>query len=256
MAEISEVPVLRGVKVVELTCGSPARRLAACWPTGALTSSRSSRRRATRSATSSARSATATCPCPASPSTTGASAPSPSTSTARRAWRPWRRCSPRPTSSSPTCGRTRWQRIGIGARAGARSATPASSSPRSPATAWRAPTRGLPGYDIGAFWARTGIARDMVPRNAAPVGVRGGLGDHFTGISACAGTLAALVERGRTGEGRHRRGVAHADRRLGARPPDRRPRTSSGASTRPRPARSPRRRWSTATRPATGRGSG
>jgi crotonobetainyl-CoA:carnitine CoA-transferase CaiB-like acyl-CoA transferase len=62
--------------------------------------------------------------------------------------------------------------------------------------AWR------PGYDIGAFWARTGIARDLVPRDAAPVGVRGGLGDHFTGMSAAAGTLAALVERGRTGKGR------------------------------------------------------
>ena len=62
--------------------------------------------------------------------------------------------------------------------------------------AWR------PGYDIGAFWASTGIARDLVPRDAAPVGVRGGLGDHFTGMSAAAGTLAALVERGRTGKGR------------------------------------------------------
>jgi crotonobetainyl-CoA:carnitine CoA-transferase CaiB-like acyl-CoA transferase len=64
------------------------------------------------------------------------------------------------------------------------------------------PDAGLPGYDIGAFWARTGIARDFVPRNAAPLGVRGGLGDHFTGLSACAGTLAALIERGRTGQGR------------------------------------------------------
>ncbi|MDH4145973.1 MAG: CoA transferase [Acidimicrobiia bacterium] len=62
--------------------------------------------------------------------------------------------------------------------------------------AWR------PGYDIGAFWARTGIARDLVPRNAAPVGVRGGLGDHFTGMTAAAGTAAALVEKSRTGKGR------------------------------------------------------
>ncbi len=64
------------------------------------------------------------------------------------------------------------------------------------------PDADLPGYDIGAFWARTGIARDLVPRNAAPVGVRGGLGDHYTGLSATAGLLAALVERGRTGKGR------------------------------------------------------
>lgn len=62
--------------------------------------------------------------------------------------------------------------------------------------AWR------PGYDIGAFWARTGIARDLAPRDGAPVGVRGGLGDHFTGMTAAAGTMAALVERSRTGAGR------------------------------------------------------
>ena len=64
------------------------------------------------------------------------------------------------------------------------------------------PDADLPGYDIGAFWARTGIARDLVPRSSAPVPVRGGLGDHYTGLSATAGLLAALLERGRTGKGR------------------------------------------------------
>ena len=63
------------------------------------------------------------------------------------------------------------------------------------------PDADKPGYDIGAFWARTGIARH-VPGDAAPVGVRGGLGDHYTGLSATAGLLAALLERGRTGKGR------------------------------------------------------
>lgn len=62
--------------------------------------------------------------------------------------------------------------------------------------AWR------PGYDIGAFWARTGIARDLVPRDGAPIGVRGGLGDHTTGMTAVSGTMAALLERTRTGTGR------------------------------------------------------
>lgn len=62
--------------------------------------------------------------------------------------------------------------------------------------AWR------PGYDIGAFWARTGIARDVVPKDAPPIPVRTGMGDHTTGITAVAGTMAALVERGRTGKGR------------------------------------------------------
>ena len=59
-----------------------------------------------------------------------------------------------------------------------------------------------PGYDIGAFWARTGIARDLVPRDAQPVPVRAGLGDHVTGISTVSGILAALHERTRTGKGR------------------------------------------------------
>ena len=59
-----------------------------------------------------------------------------------------------------------------------------------------------PGYDVGAFWARTGIARDLVPRDADPVPVRAGLGDHVTGITAVSGILAALHERQRTGVGR------------------------------------------------------
>ncbi|MDG2111430.1 MAG: CoA transferase [Actinomycetota bacterium] len=62
--------------------------------------------------------------------------------------------------------------------------------------AWR------PGYDIGAFWARGGIARDLVGREEAPIPVRGGLGDHFTGMTAAAGTMAALVERASSGKGR------------------------------------------------------
>jgi len=62
--------------------------------------------------------------------------------------------------------------------------------------AWR------PGYDIGAFWARGGIARDLVGREEAPVPVRGGLGDHFTGMTAVAGTMAALLERTASGAGR------------------------------------------------------
>ena len=64
------------------------------------------------------------------------------------------------------------------------------------------PEAGRPGYDIGAFWARGGIARHLVPRDAAPVGVRAGLGDHVTGISTVSGILGAVFERGRTGKGR------------------------------------------------------
>ena len=64
------------------------------------------------------------------------------------------------------------------------------------------PEAGRPGYDIGAFWARGGIARPLVPRAAAPVGVRAGLGDHVTGIITVSGIMGAVFERGRTGKGR------------------------------------------------------
>lgn len=59
-----------------------------------------------------------------------------------------------------------------------------------------------PGYDIGAFWARAGIARHLVAKDAAPVGVRAGLGDHVTGITTVSGILGAIFERSRTGKGR------------------------------------------------------
>ena len=58
------------------------------------------------------------------------------------------------------------------------------------------------GYDIGAFWARSGIAHSMVGVNENPPSVRSGQGDHTTGLSMCAGVMAALFDRQRTGKGR------------------------------------------------------
>jgi crotonobetainyl-CoA:carnitine CoA-transferase CaiB-like acyl-CoA transferase len=57
------------------------------------------------------------------------------------------------------------------------------------------------GYDIGAFWARSGLAHTMVPPGEMPVGLRSGMGDHQTGMTLVAGVMAKLVERGRTGRG-------------------------------------------------------
>jgi len=57
------------------------------------------------------------------------------------------------------------------------------------------------GYDIGAFWARSGIADLFRTSDQPPLALRGGFGDHVTGISAVAGILAALLERGRSGRG-------------------------------------------------------
>ncbi len=63
------------------------------------------------------------------------------------------------------------------------------------------PDAGRAGYDVGAFWARTGIAATAVAADQPPPGIRGGLGDHVTGITTVAGILGALLERERTGRG-------------------------------------------------------
>ena len=63
------------------------------------------------------------------------------------------------------------------------------------------PDANRPGYDIGAFYARSGIAHTLVPSGDIPPPLRSGLGDHVTGITIAAGILAALLQRERTGEG-------------------------------------------------------
>ncbi len=63
------------------------------------------------------------------------------------------------------------------------------------------PDAGRAGYDVGAFWARTGIAESLSPDGEAPVGLRGGMGDHVTAMATVAGICAALLARDRTGQG-------------------------------------------------------
>ena len=57
------------------------------------------------------------------------------------------------------------------------------------------------GYDVGGFWARTGVAATLTPEGEGPPAIRGGFGDHVTGITTVAGILAALLEREKTGRG-------------------------------------------------------
>jgi crotonobetainyl-CoA:carnitine CoA-transferase CaiB-like acyl-CoA transferase len=64
------------------------------------------------------------------------------------------------------------------------------------------PDAGRAGYDVGAFWARSGLASMAVPADQPQPHFRGGVGDHVTALTALAGVLAALYERERTGEGR------------------------------------------------------
>ena len=58
-----------------------------------------------------------------------------------------------------------------------------------------------PAYDIGGFWARSGVA-DLLRTPDGPLPFqRGGMGDHPTGSSAAGAVCAALFARERTGEG-------------------------------------------------------
>lgn len=58
------------------------------------------------------------------------------------------------------------------------------------------------GYDVGAFWARSGAADLFRTTEQPPLPLRGGFGDHVTALATTAGVLAALFERERTGKGR------------------------------------------------------
>jgi crotonobetainyl-CoA:carnitine CoA-transferase CaiB-like acyl-CoA transferase len=56
-------------------------------------------------------------------------------------------------------------------------------------------------FDVGAYWARGGVAWMLQsPDGELPV-QRGGMGDHFTGSNAAGAISAALFARERTGQG-------------------------------------------------------
>ena len=66
----------------------------------------------------------------------------------------------------------------------------------------RGADRNRPTYDIGAFWARSGMSRQMADGEGNPLNARGAVGDHITGLAALAGILAAVLEQRQTGRGR------------------------------------------------------
>jgi crotonobetainyl-CoA:carnitine CoA-transferase CaiB-like acyl-CoA transferase len=66
----------------------------------------------------------------------------------------------------------------------------------------RGEDRNRSSYDIGAFWARSGLSSQMADSEGAPLNARGGVGDHVTGLAALAGILAAVLEQRETGLGR------------------------------------------------------
>jgi crotonobetainyl-CoA:carnitine CoA-transferase CaiB-like acyl-CoA transferase len=67
----------------------------------------------------------------------------------------------------------------------------------------RGPDRDRPSYDMGGFWARSGLAASHTLTGGEPPILRGAVGDHMAAMSLVAGISAALFERQRTGAGRH-----------------------------------------------------
>jgi crotonobetainyl-CoA:carnitine CoA-transferase CaiB-like acyl-CoA transferase len=65
----------------------------------------------------------------------------------------------------------------------------------------RGAERNRPSYDIGAFWARSGLSHQLSPNGTPPLNVIGAIGDHVTSLSTTVAILAALVERHATGRG-------------------------------------------------------
>jgi crotonobetainyl-CoA:carnitine CoA-transferase CaiB-like acyl-CoA transferase len=63
------------------------------------------------------------------------------------------------------------------------------------------PDRDRAAYDIGAFWARGGVAASLTAAGHELPQQRGGMGDHMAGSTAAGAICAALLARSRTGEG-------------------------------------------------------
>jgi crotonobetainyl-CoA:carnitine CoA-transferase CaiB-like acyl-CoA transferase len=59
-----------------------------------------------------------------------------------------------------------------------------------------------PGFDVTAFWARSGVASMTTPKGMDPFMIRSGFGDHITALATVAAIMAGLFERERTGQGR------------------------------------------------------
>jgi crotonobetainyl-CoA:carnitine CoA-transferase CaiB-like acyl-CoA transferase len=61
------------------------------------------------------------------------------------------------------------------------------------------PDRDRPSYDLGAFWARSGLSYQLGADE--PLNARGGIGDHITSLTALAGILGGVLQQRATGEG-------------------------------------------------------
>lgn len=65
----------------------------------------------------------------------------------------------------------------------------------------KGPDQDRPGFDVSAFWARSGIMSMIGEPDAPPAQCRGGQGDHTTSLNLLAAVLAGLRMKDQTGEG-------------------------------------------------------
>ena len=57
-----------------------------------------------------------------------------------------------------------------------------------------------PGFDVAAYWSRSGMAHLTQRKGEEPLPIRTASGDHITAISTVSGILAAVYERTKTGK--------------------------------------------------------
>lgn len=58
-----------------------------------------------------------------------------------------------------------------------------------------------PGFDITAFWGRSGLSHDSMERGGTPLEIPAAFGDIECGMTLALGVIAALYDRDKTGEG-------------------------------------------------------
>ena len=63
------------------------------------------------------------------------------------------------------------------------------------------PDAAKPGFDLTAFWARSGLCSLATVKGGEPPLLRTGIGDHSASLALTSGIMAALFHRERTGEG-------------------------------------------------------
>lgn len=57
------------------------------------------------------------------------------------------------------------------------------------------------GFDIAAFWARSGLTASMTPKGGEPLQPRTAVGDHVCALATVSAILAAVIDRQKTGKG-------------------------------------------------------